>query len=753
MTHGFPTTLTTRLVLLHCLAACRATTSATIPATSPTFVAQNVECMLYSVKSIDAQVRPQQEGPVESWMCGDMDTLNNNDDDDRFRSISFADIDSAAHLDLQDYISSSGAESGSSKLIFSEIIVTPTTATVFVPKDATIRIEDAASHERRLASSEGQLKTLVVRIVDKNNKKPDISKDDFYSTVLSTSGRSMANQYRDCSHDKLDIVPYGGGGKNTAVIDLKIDIEIEAGETQRTTVSNEAKAKIGELYDDYDLVQFCMPGGTVSAKGDTGQNWAAFAPVNGQYSYANDKGGYCGSISAWMHEVGHNIGLYHSGSDDKTDLMGASYNEQVTGFQKQCFNAAKNYQLGWYSSMQKKVDPLNFPAPSFSKTFKMVGVNDYDENEDSNKKVVIKMKDYYIGYNAKKGITNADRPDADKIFIVKEMGNKETRKQAALSRGQSHTIENYASGRDVTIKFISKTDKDVVTIEIFDDKNAPVETLPPVGNGCYEITVEVVGDNYPKDINWIIENFDTNMVLVSETGYTNKKDFANPDTRSFCLPYNTDFRFIMRDDNGDGICCRNYGDGYYRVLGQEGEVFTFGGKYNGEERSYDYELSDSFFTPPPPQSDFLADNNIFVDEINCNDNSEFRYQGKNNQDCNWVAGKDKSERDGLCETTVSGAFEIKDFCPGACLAACDDSCKNSTNKFKIDGKKFTCDTIKKNKHCDLDNDKGKSVKKLCPSVCKKNKCGGGNRRRLAFEKNNAGEETSNSSLRGGQLQR
>lgn len=449
--------------------------------------------------------------------------------------------------------------------------------------------------------STGTLSTLIVRIIDGANKAPDISKDALYNTILSTSGNSVANQYRDCSKGKLEILPYGGG-ITTAVVDVEIDTRIQAGVTPRTAVAYEARDKIKELYDDYDLVQFCLPAGTISEKADASPNWYGFAKINSQFSYANDKMGKCGSISTWMHEIGHNMGLSESGGDDFSDLMGASYSEEKTGFQKQCFNAAKNSQLGWYSNMQKKIDPLSFFGPSFSETYEMVGVNDYQtkNGEDTSKMVVLEMEDYFIGFNAKKGTTNSDRQDADTIVIVQNQPNGDSKREAALALGQSHTIKNYKPGRDVTIKFVSKSSNDAATIEIIDDKNAPVDKIQP--GDCnsmesYEITVEIVGDHYPEDISWAIENVDTNKLSVSGDGYTNKKDYDNPDKRTFCLPHATNFKFTINDKNGDGICCKHYGDGYYRVHGPQGETLFFGGKYEGKSRPYEFQDSTDFSTP------------------------------------------------------------------------------------------------------------------------------------------------------------
>ena len=65
--------------------------------------------------------------------------------------------------------------------------------------------------------------------------------------------------------------------------------------------------------------------------------------------YSND---WCNYVSAQVHEVGHNLNLGHSGEGtetyaDQSGMMGFSYGGESTP--RMCFNAAKNYQLGWYS--------------------------------------------------------------------------------------------------------------------------------------------------------------------------------------------------------------------------------------------------------------------------------------------------------------------------------------------------------------------------------------------------------------------
>jgi len=82
-----------------------------------------------------------------------------------------------------------------------------------------------------------------------------------------------------------------------------------------------AKDTIGDLDDPmFDLVMICLPPGQ--------SDILAFAFNNSKYSFYNDE--WCGYVDAQMHEVGHNLGLAHSGSleegeyGDTSGLMGVS---------------------------------------------------------------------------------------------------------------------------------------------------------------------------------------------------------------------------------------------------------------------------------------------------------------------------------------------------------------------------------------------------------------------------------------------
>lgn len=279
------------------------------------------------------------------------------------------------------------------------------------------------NRERRdLADSTGTLKTLVVRVIDGKNKSPPsankLDNDIFVDSV------SLKKQFEKCSYGNINIQKTDEG-----IIDIKVSSAGNGKESSKDTLMGEAYTAIESKFNSwdqirqkFDLLMYCLPG-------STGDDWVAYAYVNGETSVYNNE--WCSSVSAQMHEVGHNIGLDHSGIKglgeytDGTGAMGYAYRDD--DFPSFCFNAAKQYQLGWYPAMTAQLDPLNIPGGK--KKFILNGIVDYDENNTNEDKVVsLRLKfrgnkggsDFYIGYNRATGFNEETQDEANKVHVIEK---------------------------------------------------------------------------------------------------------------------------------------------------------------------------------------------------------------------------------------------------------------------------------------------------------------------------------------------
>jgi len=583
----------------------------------------------------------------ESWICGDIvsDSVpSGSETEHQLHSVVFAELRST-DLDMQSFLNAQNVVSGGSKLLVSSIVLTPQTAEVFVPEYASIRVETDPAHQpaikqkhnRKLAPSSGKLSALMVRVLASDGSAPQATEEQlFEETFDSPNGHSLAQQHHACSYGKLNVVPYADSkvGVYNGMMDIQIDIGITTGVTARNLVTNRAtaglKEKLGDKWDDVDIVMFCLPGGTVRSDGV--QEWLAYALTNNKITYYNDENNWCRSISLKMHEIGHNMNLAHSGEskfvDDTTGVMGLSYAEvNAEGFARMCFNVAKNYQLGWYDNQKLDANPLT--DPEHSREYKLINLNRYSVDADTSQLVILRLvcsdlptdgpSDYFIGFNEKKGINDGTKEDFDKVVIYqKSYGNPfeygPSIKRASLSFGQSYEIKNYNNQNiDVVIKFESLV-SGVATIKVKDASRAPIEEVEDPNSckdGDYPLTLEILGDMYPDDISWTITKVSDSSTVAFGSGYTTSWKLGEeipPDSRLVCIPNNDKYKFVISDLYADGICCAK-GIGYYRGLSPDGQVLFAGGKLAEEPYPKNYGKTDarefiasSKDLPKPPQA-------------------------------------------------------------------------------------------------------------------------------------------------------
>ena len=203
-------------------------------------------------------------------------------------------------------------------------------------------------------------------------------------------------------------------------------------------------------------VMYCLPPGTMSG--------IAYAFVNSWMSVYSDQ--WCTYVSAQMHELGHNIGLAHSGeltcpvyaSDceygDQSGMMGYSYGQDDTPIM--CFNSAKNWQLGWYSDKAFVMSPL---ANEVWKG-RIMGIADY--SSVSTNTVLAKIEtgtstDYYLNVNRKIGINNGTNEGGNQVLITSQGGEGTSYAVsdiiARLSQGQFFLLQDFGgTGNTVQVR-------------------------------------------------------------------------------------------------------------------------------------------------------------------------------------------------------------------------------------------------------------------------------------------------------------
>jgi len=319
-------------------------------------------------------------------------------------------------------------ESGDTTLISDDAMIMD--GEMWLSADAAIEFGSNRQNNRRLlqtSRTHGVKKVLVVR-ADAQGSATTPTRETLSNKIFGTHGDSntLRSQYFACSQGKVVFQPFEGMTTGGTVIQngvLDVTIDITAPGTSRYDIEDAlekaADQLVGSLHDQFDHVMLCLPPGTTSG---SNRNWVAYGYVNSWLSVFND--GFCNSMSTQVHEIGHNLGLAHSGKDgisygDKSGMMGYSYNRDNGPMQ--CFNPAKTYQLGWFDDKVLEIDPTRGTWVGT-----IIGATDYmNSNVNQNANVVVKIKtgefnDLFVGYNRQKDM-NAGVPDGgDKITIVEQ---------------------------------------------------------------------------------------------------------------------------------------------------------------------------------------------------------------------------------------------------------------------------------------------------------------------------------------------
>lgn len=186
---------------------------------------------------------------------------------------------------------------------------------IIAKESAKVEVSDDPfrwSTRRMLApSSTGTSSVLLVRVTT-NDASVSLSAKTISDRFFGSFGTPQTT-FSDCSFGKLRFVPAAGPDLTGGVVEVFVNIGI-LGKTM-TKVENaivtELTNKVGSI-SHLQHVIYCVPGGSIFAS--KGSRWFGYAYINNQRSFFNDKN--CGYLSMVAHEIGHNLGLGHSGEGD-----------------------------------------------------------------------------------------------------------------------------------------------------------------------------------------------------------------------------------------------------------------------------------------------------------------------------------------------------------------------------------------------------------------------------------------------------
>ena len=214
-------------------------------------------------------------------------------------------------------------------------------------------------------------------------------------------------------------------------------------------VRNEIVNKLGSL-NQFDHIMMCLPPGTNGPIG--------YAYLNDRVSVYNEytRGGqsksWCTAVSIQMHEIGHNLNLYHSGvgGDQYADTSGVmGYSTANDDAPKSCFNALKEFQLGWFSGRDPRLDNIRGQKKARTQLIPSASYKKYES--DTSKDVILRIPipgspDLYVSYNRAVGANSGTPRAADKLVFITGSTRATSYKVGELGPGQQLQLNNYGGG-------------------------------------------------------------------------------------------------------------------------------------------------------------------------------------------------------------------------------------------------------------------------------------------------------------------
>ncbi len=358
---------------------------------------------------------------------------------------------------------------------------------------------------RRLSRFNGNRDVLIIRI-EANDSQTSRDNKQLSNDFFGTYGKKVSpkSQMDYCSKNQLRFVPASGNGIENGVLTVKLNQDVK--NLVHIDVKNKASQKarqiIGKSLQSFSHVAFCLPPGTVNSNS---MDWVAFGYYTNFQSVYNNL--WCSSLSATLHEMGHNLGLHHSGEasplrtereyGDQSGIMGYSYLNRYSP--QMCFNAAKSWWMGFYNDRT-----LTIKNPTMQpQRLKLAGVVDYYNGLSSDYNVILRLEpsvsslaneNRFLMYNRAKGFNSGTIEFRNAVTVVRQKPEELSKSNVdgyVQYIGDKHIIQNWDNtNQNLVVKLCGTTRGDVdyadVLLYLSDNSNhdIPCDTETDYF-GCY----------------------------------------------------------------------------------------------------------------------------------------------------------------------------------------------------------------------------------------------------------------------------
>ena len=321
--------------------------------------------------------------------------------------------------------------------ILEESILTTNDSEIAIVEEPAVRRNLQATTQRQLAArTEGDQSVAIVRI-HTTDSSPSLT-NRAVRDLFDTNQVNFITQFYKCSFGRLRFRK----AKRNHLIDVYVDQPIAHFARSPDKLVYAAQEQIYERLHIYSMTQVAhkvvmvLPPGTGS--------WIAYAGVRHWRSQFNDS--WSTSLTAMMHELGHNLGLRHANHqgqeyEDSTGIMSKS-SRRSDGPQR-CFNAYNNHVLGWYDEFRLDLESLTRTTRRIS----LAAFVHYDRVQRTGDPVLINVADdLYLQYNRAVLFNSGTGEMEDQVTITEQRDNDKEGSEllAGLTVGQVYRRPNFA---------------------------------------------------------------------------------------------------------------------------------------------------------------------------------------------------------------------------------------------------------------------------------------------------------------------